>query len=60
MLLKSHTTLPKHIVTIQYHMDTENFTIHCSVCGSLGYQATMQKALNRKFTHDRGQDAGAD
>jgi ribosomal protein S27E len=52
--------LPTHNVTIMYHMDTENFTVHCNVCGSLGTYPTAGRAENRKDTHDRGQDTGSE
>lgn len=36
------------------------YEVRCSLCGSLGTYMERTKAENRKSTHDRVQDAGAD
>jgi hypothetical protein len=61
MRVETKTDLPEHKVVIRYHMDTQDFTVWCSVCGYLGRpKKTWAQAMNRKSTHERGQDAGAD
>lgn len=59
------TELPKHVVTIEQHTAGSRFNyvyvVRCNVCGQLARPYdNVKDAQNRKSTHDRGQDAGAD
>ena len=52
---------PKHTVTLMYDHVNSYYRVYCSVCGMLsGPYKDKERAENRKSTHDRGQDAGAD
>ena len=52
---------PKHTVHIMYDHVNSYYRVYCNVCGMLsGPYTDKERAENRKSTHDRGQDAGAD
>ena len=56
--MTEHTTTVTVVYTsgdVKWH-----YEVRCSKCGLLGTMYTRKEAENRKSTHDREQDAGAD
>lgn len=51
---------PHHVVTIRYNEKYKEYIPNCNLCGILGRYDSWVRANNRRSTHLRGQDAGAD